>query len=136
MAKGNRGGKRTAPLSKLTDRSEFVWRLAEKGINYGRKESTIKQFMKNNSQIAGYDNLLADVDMRAMEIKIAQTKNVPVILYGDSIPSGYKPIAGRTTAPNGFEWYSNGKSRFSGERKTVLVAIKDFYDFYDEILPF
>lgn len=39
----------------------------------------------------------------------------------DTIPEGYIPRTGATTAPNGYEWYSNGKSLFGGEYEHVLV---------------
>lgn len=39
----------------------------------------------------------------------------------DSVPEGYVKLEGATTAPKGYEWYSNGKSRFGGEYKNALV---------------
>lgn len=39
----------------------------------------------------------------------------------DQIPEGWKKIEGAVTAPAGYSWYSNGKSRFSGEREQALV---------------
>ena len=36
-------------------------------------------------------------------------------------PKGFRKTIGATTAPRGFEWFSNGASRFSGKRKIVLV---------------
>ena len=33
----------------------------------------------------------------------------------DKAPNGYIRLEGATTAPNGYEWYSNGKSRFSNK---------------------
>lgn len=39
-------------------------------------------------------------------------------------PKGYTELTGATTAPLGYTWYYNGKSLFSGERKTVLVKNK------------
>ena len=40
------------------------------------------------------------------------------------VPKGYIKLEGATTAPRGFEWYFNGKSRFGGEYKSVLVKKK------------
>lgn len=40
------------------------------------------------------------------------------------IPKGYVEVTDATTAPLGYTWYSNNKSYFSGERKTVLVKNK------------
>jgi len=36
-------------------------------------------------------------------------------------PRGWIKTRGATTAPKGYYWVSNGKSRFSGERKIALV---------------
>ena len=41
-----------------------------------------------------------------------------------SIPKGFVKTIGATTAPRGYEWYNNKKSRFSGKRKIVLVKKK------------
>jgi len=35
-------------------------------------------------------------------------------------PKGWVKTYG-VTAPNGYDWYSNGESRFSGKRKIALV---------------
>lgn len=35
----------------------------------------------------------------------------------------WKPIDGASGAPQGYVWYSNGKSRFSDEYKTALVRV-------------
>ena len=40
----------------------------------------------------------------------------------DEIPNGYKKVLYTMTQPIGCSWYSNGKSIFSGERKSVLVC--------------
>ena len=39
----------------------------------------------------------------------------------DSLPSGYKKDEGATTAPRGYYWANNRKSRFGGEFHQVLV---------------
>lgn len=36
-------------------------------------------------------------------------------------PKGWKETKGATTAPKGYTWINNGKSRFGGKRKTALV---------------
>lgn len=53
--------------------------------------------------------------------------NSSVVNYGgksvkvyQSPPSGYKKDS-TASAPRGMEWWNNGKSRFSGKRKSVLV---------------
>lgn len=42
----------------------------------------------------------------------------------DSIPDGWKPLIGAQTAPIGYEWYFNGKSRFINEYKSALVKFE------------
>ena len=39
----------------------------------------------------------------------------------DTIPEGFIKTEGATTAPKGYTWYNNGKSRFGGEYENVLV---------------
>lgn len=39
----------------------------------------------------------------------------------DRLPEGWKALEGATTAPKGWYWASNGKSRFSGEYEHALV---------------
>ena len=39
----------------------------------------------------------------------------------DSVPEGFIKTEGATTAPKGYTWYNNGKSRFGGEYENVLV---------------
>jgi hypothetical protein len=41
-----------------------------------------------------------------------------------SVPRGYTKTIGATTSPRGYCYYNNGKSRFSGKRKSVLVKVK------------
>lgn len=38
-----------------------------------------------------------------------------------SLPKGWRYLDGATTAPNGFRWASNGKSRFSADYHHALV---------------
>ncbi len=40
------------------------------------------------------------------------------------IPKGWKVLKGATTAPNGYVWIWNGKSRFLGEYRAGLVPIE------------
>lgn len=40
---------------------------------------------------------------------------------GNKVPKGWVKVKNATTAPRGYSWYSNNKSLFSGERKTMLV---------------
>lgn len=41
--------------------------------------------------------------------------------YLDHIPPGWKKVKGAETAPKGYSWYTNGKSRFGGEYECALV---------------
>ncbi len=43
----------------------------------------------------------------------------------EKIPKGYTKVIGATTNPLNATLYSNGKSRFSGERESVLVRNKE-----------
>ena len=43
----------------------------------------------------------------------------------EKLPYGWKEAEGGLTAPYGYGWISNGKSRFSGLRKTALLRIKE-----------
>nr|DAW42966.1 MAG TPA: hypothetical protein [Caudoviricetes sp.] len=45
-------------------------------------------------------------------------------MYYENAPKGWKPIVEATNQPIGYEWYSNGKSRFSGGYKAALVKRK------------
>ena len=39
----------------------------------------------------------------------------------ESVPECWVKIKGACTAPKGYSWYSNGKSRFGGEYECALV---------------
>jgi len=49
------------------------------------------------------------------------------IEYVDKAPKGYKEVEGALTAPNGYRWYSNGKSYFDKDRDTVLVKDENWF---------
>ena len=58
--------------------------------------------------------------------KVAKCGNVPESEMQkpdvlDAIPEGWEILKGATTAPNGFVWIWNKKSRFGGEYKAALV---------------
>lgn len=55
-------------------------------------------------------------------IEFAMKKDVE--LY-TSMPSGWRKMIGALTAPCGSTWIYNGKSYFSGERKTALLVKED-----------
>ena len=39
----------------------------------------------------------------------------------NKIPTGWKKIEGALTAPNGYDWYNNCKSRFKPGYKSALI---------------
>ena len=41
----------------------------------------------------------------------------------DKMPEGWKETKGSTTAPLGYKWVDNNKSRFGGERQRALLKI-------------
>ena len=43
----------------------------------------------------------------------------------EAAPAGWKPIANAQTAPSGFVWYSNGKSRFNPGYAHCLVKTEN-----------
>lgn len=45
----------------------------------------------------------------------------PTIPKLDRLPEGWVRTNGAQTAPVGWYWANNGKSLFSGERKTALI---------------
>lgn len=134
MAKGTRGGKRTGGAQQnnaTSDRSAFVWDIATRmtgGLSYEDRESAVDNFLKANP-FEDKDELSADIDSANAEIKIAERRfaNIPIYFPGQKIPAGYTEIQGATTAPKGFALFSNNQSRFSGNRKTILVAIPDYW---------
>lgn len=42
----------------------------------------------------------------------------------DSLPDGWQYLDGVTTAPHGYRWASNGKSRFSAGYRHALVRVE------------
>jgi hypothetical protein len=42
----------------------------------------------------------------------------------DKMPKGWKRLKGAQTAPRGYEWICNGKSRFGGEYRHALLKIE------------
>lgn len=42
----------------------------------------------------------------------------------ETLPNGWIILKGATTAPKGYKWISNNKSRFSGERKLAFLKEK------------
>ena len=141
MAKGPRGGKRNSSsvnsgYATPEERTTFVWEMAEKrnGIRNPIDNKTLNTFLKNYSG-ESRDGLIGDIDSATTEIEIARRRfpNTPLYI-NRPIPDGYMEVQGATTAPNGFRWYYNGQSRFSGERRAILATIPDYWE--DLYLPF
>ncbi|KKL29017.1 hypothetical protein LCGC14_2369310 [marine sediment metagenome] len=42
-----------------------------------------------------------------------------------SVPEGWHILASATTAPIGYSWYSNGKSRFTPDSEYKHVLVED-----------
>lgn len=61
----------------------------------------------------------------AFAIKYMKLHSRPIL---KKAPEGYTKVIGATTNPIGASLYSNNKSRFSGERKSVLVEDRERYD--------
>ena len=57
--------------------------------------------------------------MSKYDLDYWKEKNVEIL---ESKPKGWIKLEGATTAPNGYNWYSNGKYRFGGEYKNALVS--------------
>ena len=58
-----------------------------------------------------------------MVIETLTYRNVTYNLY-NTLPHGWKVLKGATTAPKGYKWISNNKSRFSGARKLAFLKEK------------
>lgn len=57
---------------------------------------------------------------RGKQMTIKQAKDMGITILPSMPKNGYR-IKGATTAPKGYYWISNGKSIFSGKRRTALV---------------
>ena len=57
-------------------------------------------------------------------------KNGRTVEYLNVAPDGWIKVEKATKVPNGFDYYYNGESLFSGNFKSVLVKNKDFNLFY------
>lgn len=53
-----------------------------------------------------------------MNLEQAKSNGIPIL---DKPPNGWVLTQGTLTEPNGYRWWNNGKSSFSGERRVVLV---------------
>lgn len=109
-------------LKELVDTAEF------RGEN---KKDLIKQYEKMGYDVNKDKTILVNEKGGTVlkPVKISDSNEKYSIDYfkqrgveiKDSVPKGYVKLEGATTAPKGYEWYSNGKSRFGGEYKNALV---------------
>ena len=119
----------------------------EKGImvqNYDRNGNTLgnPEFTKSNTTLEQYRARASQNASQSTEVSKITGKSLnnnkreqetqrrlenfrkQGVEIRNTIPKGYVKEEGATTAPNGYTWYSNNKSRFSGQRKLVLVKDK------------
>ena len=54
----------------------------------------------------------------------SKTLNGKKFTVYSSLPKGWKRLSGATTAPKGYIWIYNGKSRFGGGYKKALLKMK------------
>lgn len=123
--------------------TEAINSKGEKGIllqNYNRYGDTLgnPEFTKSNTTLEKYREVasrnakVSSINGKSLngnarekrteqQIKELRKKGVQ---FRNTVPKGYTKLENATTAPLGYTWYSNGKSMFSGERKTVLVKDK------------
>ena len=59
-----------------------------------------------------------DEKRKKYDLDYWKSKNVKIL---EEKPEGWIKNEGATTAPSGYNWYSNGKSLFGGEYKHALV---------------
>lgn len=94
---------------------------------------------KKNAELLGFEMTIKKVESKQEANKMAEKKKndkspqkrnerfltirgskVKVV---DSLPDGWKEYKRATTAPKGYVWVTNNKSRFGGERKAALMKI-------------
>ncbi|MDD3231655.1 MAG: hypothetical protein PHE09_20975 [Oscillospiraceae bacterium] len=56
-------------------------------------------------------------------MKVIKTRNGKEAPFYDAVPEGWKRIRGAMTAPLGYCWIWNGKSRFGGECEQGIVTL-------------
>ena len=64
------------------------------------------------------------VEKKSKKVNVGSHKRNSPTKKLTKAPKGWKKTIGASTAPRGYEWYSNGESRFSGKRKIALVKRK------------
>lgn len=99
-----------------------------KSGNGKKAEAYKKEILDKMHKTIGYDeskyNYGLENKMSNSKYTIDYFKKRGVEIF-DKAPDGYIKLEGATTAPKGYEWYSNGKSRFGGEYKNALVKTVD-----------
>lgn len=104
--KRTQGGKSASSTkTKTTSKSTSK---PKKGNNV--KPSEKKTTAKSNELILMKTGLDEQGNQKYTEIKVYKRK-----------PAGWKETNGATTAPRGYKWIDNGKSRFGGKRRSALL---------------
>lgn len=86
----------------------------------------LKKYYEDNAIITKEVNVngetinLEDTPSKNEKFSTDYWKSRSVDMY-DSAPDGWSKLEGATTAPKGYAWYSNNKSRFSDEYRHALV---------------
>lgn len=78
------------------------------------KEEAVKSFLESKGGSSSAKGL-----SQKNELSVNYHKDKGHIKEGNP-PEGWTKVEGGTTAPNGYSWYSNNKSIFSGEREYYL----------------
>ncbi len=99
--------------------------LTEKQLAQIKNETTVSAYGVGR-MLTGRENvdkMIKSVKSKVNKYTVAYHKSRGTEVR-NSVPEGYIKLEGATTAPKGYEWYSNGKSRFGGEYKSILVKTK------------
>lgn len=114
----------------ITDTTEDFNPIGENMLNNVENENWKTLYDKNGEP---YHVDLDDADKTEYKVKKTTVKRKDgkerEIEYLDKPPKGWKKNEGATTAPLGYDWYTNGKSLLKGERKSILV--KDHSKIYN-----
>lgn len=76
--------------------------------------------MKNGKKVWRYEDKNSYYDSRTKDAEYIKVggKQVEVL---ETLPNGWRVDRDATTAPRGYVWINNNKSRFGGERKSALI---------------
>lgn len=107
---------------KVENRNQFQSFLRgvspEGSEEYGRK---FAQYSELFNSITDDVNTL-DAAIQRVKDDMASVENPKHL---DMAPEGWKKLEGSLTAPQGYEWWTNGASRFSSEYQAALVKVRE-----------